>query len=141
MLPGLREWVFSAKTFASSMAALYIALLLDLDRPYWAMMTVYVVAQPLTGAMRSKSVFRFAGTLLGAIAAIALVPNLVAAPAIVGWLSDTFRDDFSADAQSLRWSLLLLAPTGFWAAWHLWTSGRTIAADQMRASVVGEAIQ
>ncbi len=80
MLPGLREWVFSAKTFASAMAALYIALLMGLDRPYWAMMTVYVVAQPLTGAMRSKSAYRFAGTALGAIAAVALVPNLVAVP-------------------------------------------------------------
>ena len=33
MLPGLREWVFSAKTFASSIIALYIALYLSLDRP------------------------------------------------------------------------------------------------------------
>ena len=83
MLPGLREWVFSAKTFASSMTALYIALLMGLDRPYWAMMTVYIVAQPLTGTMRSKSNYRFAGTLLGAVAAIALVPNLVAAPVLL----------------------------------------------------------
>jgi uncharacterized membrane protein YccC len=80
MMPGLRDWVFSAKTFASAMLALYIALLMGLDRPYWALMTVYIVAQPLTGAMRSKSVYRFAGTLLGAAAAITLVPNLVAAP-------------------------------------------------------------
>jgi hypothetical protein len=31
-------------------------------------------------------------------------------------------------------SLLLLAPTGFWAAWHLWSSGRTIPEDAARAS-------
>ncbi len=80
MMPGLREWVFSAKTFASAMIALYIAFRMDLDRPCWAMMTVYVVAQPLTGAMRSKSLYRFAGTAIGAVVAIALVPNLVAAP-------------------------------------------------------------
>ena len=80
MLPGLREWVFSAKTFASSMIALWIALYLNLDRPYWAMMTVYIVAQPLTGAMRSKSTYRFAGTMLGAVTAVALVPNLVDTP-------------------------------------------------------------
>jgi MFS family permease len=36
-------------------------------------------------------------------------------------------------AQSLRWALLLLAPTGFWAAWHLWTSGRTIREDVARS--------
>jgi hypothetical protein len=34
----------------------------------------------------------------------------------------------------LRWALLLLAPTGFWAAWHLWTSGATIREDEARAS-------
>ncbi len=83
MLPDLRAWVFSAKTFASAMAALYIALLIGLDRPYWAMMTAYVVAQPLTGAMRSKSAYRFAGTTLGAVAAIALVPNLVSSPPLL----------------------------------------------------------
>src|SRR5271155_5452411 len=80
MLPGLREWAFSAKTFVSAMLALYIALAMNLARPYWALMTVYIVAQPLTGAMRSKAAYRFAGTLIGAVVAIALVPNLVAAP-------------------------------------------------------------
>ncbi len=57
--------------------ALWIALRLDLNQPYWAMATVYIVAQPLIGAMRSKAIYRFCGTLLGAIGAIALVPNLV----------------------------------------------------------------
>ncbi|HWA80085.1 MAG TPA: FUSC family protein [Acetobacteraceae bacterium] len=78
--PNLRAWSFSIKTFVSAMLALWIALQLDLDRPYWAMATVYIVAQPLTGAMRSKAVYRFAGTLVGAIVTLALVPNLVDTP-------------------------------------------------------------
>src|SRR6185437_9664663 len=64
MLPGLRDWAFSIKTFAGAMLALWIALSIDLDRPYWAMATAYIVAQPLSGAMRSKSVYRFWGTVL-----------------------------------------------------------------------------
>jgi hypothetical protein len=60
------------------------------------------------------------------------VGNLVVAPQAIGWLSDWFRLSFGAGTESLRWALLLLAPTGFWAAWHLWTSGRTIRADQER---------
>jgi len=32
------------------------------------------------------------------------------------------------------WALLLLAPTGFWAGWHLWTSGATIREDEARAT-------
>ncbi len=80
IVPGLREWLFSMKTFAAAMIAFYIALSLDLDRPYWAIATVYIVSQPLSGAMRSKGAYRISGTLLGASAAIAMVPNLVDAP-------------------------------------------------------------
>src|SRR6201995_466421 len=83
MLPSLRDWTFSAKTFVSAMLALWIALRMGLDRPYWAMATVYIVAQPLTGAMRSKAAYRFGGTLLGAVACIALIPNLVDAPVLL----------------------------------------------------------
>jgi uncharacterized membrane protein YccC len=82
-LPSLRDWIFSAKTFAGAMLALWIALRLGLDRPYWAMATSYIVAQPLTGAMRSKAVYRLCGTMLGAVATIALIPNLVDAPVLL----------------------------------------------------------
>jgi uncharacterized membrane protein YccC len=82
-LPSLRDWIFSAKTFAGAMLALWIALRMGLDRPYWAMATAYIVAQPLTGAMRSKAVYRFCGTILGAFATIVLIPNLVDAPVLL----------------------------------------------------------
>ncbi len=82
-LPGLRDWVFSVKTFAGAMVALWIALRVGLDRPYWAMATAYIVAQPLTGAMRSKSAYRFYGTVLGAVAVLVLIPNLVDAPELL----------------------------------------------------------
>jgi uncharacterized membrane protein YccC len=82
-LPSLRDWIFSAKTFAGAMLALWIALRMGLDRPYWAMATAYIVAQPLTGAMRSKAVYRFCGTILGAVATIVLIPNLVDAPVLL----------------------------------------------------------
>jgi uncharacterized membrane protein YccC len=83
MLPSWRDWLFSAKTFVSAMLALWIALRMGLDRPYWAMATVYIVAQPLTGAMRSKAAYRFGGTLLGAVACITIIPNLVDAPVLL----------------------------------------------------------
>jgi hypothetical protein len=60
---------------------------------------------------------------------LANVANLVIAPQVIGWLSDWFAGSFGAGHESLRWALLLLAPTGFWAAWHLWTSGATIRDD------------
>jgi uncharacterized membrane protein YccC len=47
------------------------------------MATSYIVAQPLTGAMRSKAAFRLFGTLLGLLATLILVPNLVNAPEVL----------------------------------------------------------
>jgi len=81
--PSARDWIFSAKAFIASMLALFIALYLDLPRPYWAMATVYVVAHPLTGATRSKSMYRVLGTLLGAAASVLFVPALVNAPPLL----------------------------------------------------------
>jgi uncharacterized membrane protein YccC len=82
-VPRLDELVFSVKTFASAMLALYISLAMDLSRPAWAMGTVFIVAQPLSGALASKALFRVLGTLAGGIFAILTVPNLVNAPELL----------------------------------------------------------
>src|ERR1700710_662613 len=81
--PGINEWLYAVKTFAAAMLALYVAMAIGLDRPYWAMATVYIVSQPLIGAMRSKAAYRLIGTVIGATATIVLVPNLVDAPELL----------------------------------------------------------
>lgn len=81
--PGGRDWIFSAKVFAAAMLALYIGLAGGLPRPYWAMATVYLVSHPLAGATRSKGAYRVIGTLLGAVAAVAMVPALVNWPPLL----------------------------------------------------------
>ncbi|CDY79336.1 Inner membrane component of tripartite multidrug resistance system [Caballeronia glathei] len=80
--PTAREWLFSVKTFAAAMLALYIGLKLELPRPYWAMATVYIVSNPFVGATRSKALYRAAGTMLGAAAAVLFVPPFVESPYI-----------------------------------------------------------
>ena len=65
------------------LVALYIALWLDLDRPYWAMFTVFIVSKPISGAVRSKGVYRFIGTLVGASMSVFLVPPLVQSPVLL----------------------------------------------------------
>jgi len=52
-------------------------------RPFWALMTAYVVANPLAGAVRSKGLFRFIGTLIGGAAAVLLVPRFANAPELL----------------------------------------------------------
>src|SRR5471030_729756 len=81
--PTSREWIFSVKTFAASMLALYIGLKLELPRPYWAMASVYVVSNPFVGATRSKALYRALGTMLGASAAVFFVPPLVGMPLVL----------------------------------------------------------
>ncbi|HEY2661516.1 MAG TPA: MFS transporter [Caulobacteraceae bacterium] len=52
------------------------------------------------------------------------VTNLVVAPQLVGILSDLIGGRGGASATSLRWSLMILAFTGFWAAYHYWAASR-----------------
>jgi uncharacterized membrane protein YccC len=86
-----RAWLFSAKTFGAAMLALGIGFSAGLDRPYWALASVYIASQPQAAATRSKGLYRLLGTVLGACASVALVPNLVNAPALLvaalaGWV-------------------------------------------------------
>src|ERR1700722_7839213 len=78
--PTSRDWIFSVKTFAASMLALYIGLKLQLPRPYWAMASVYIVSNPFVGATRSKALYRALGTMIGASAAVLFVPPFVESP-------------------------------------------------------------
>ena len=64
---------------------------------------------------------------------VANVFNLIVAPQAVGLMSDYFAGPGGADAASLRTALLILAPTGFWAAYHYWAAAKTIVEDQKRA--------
>jgi uncharacterized membrane protein YccC len=77
------DLVFACKTFLAAVLALLAALWLDLPRPYWAMATVYITSQPLSGATSSKAVYRVLGTVIGAVATVVMVPNLVDAPELL----------------------------------------------------------
>ena len=74
--------LFSLKTFAAACLALTISFYLDLPKPSWSLVTIYIVAQPIAGMTRSKGLYRIIGTVTGAIFAIITVPNLVNAPVL-----------------------------------------------------------
>jgi uncharacterized membrane protein YccC len=77
------EALFSVKSFAAAMLSVYISMRIGLPRPFWALMTSYIVAAPFAGPMRSKGVYRAGGTLLGAIAVTIMVPQLANAPELL----------------------------------------------------------
>ena len=87
-----QAWMFSLRTFLAAVAALYIALEGDLERPYWAMATVYLVTQPWLGATRAKGLYRVGGTLAGCAVTLWMVPHLIETPLLFAlamsvWLS------------------------------------------------------
>ena len=69
---GVPAALFSLKCFLAAMLALYVALSIGLERPYWAFLTSYIVAQPLAGAVISKAIFRAIGTIVGAAFSVAI---------------------------------------------------------------------
>jgi uncharacterized membrane protein YccC len=74
--PVLAALVFSVKTFAAAMLALFISFWLGLDEPYWALLTVFVVAQPDSGLVLAKGFYRLLGTAVGILVTTALVFGL-----------------------------------------------------------------
>ena len=81
--PDRTAWLFSFNCFAATLLALLIGFWIDLPRPYWAVMTIYIISQPLAGAVRSKAIFRVIGTFMGAAFAVLAVPVLVDFPALL----------------------------------------------------------
>jgi uncharacterized membrane protein YccC len=65
LLYGVRLW-------AAVCLALFVAFRLELDDPSWAGTSAAVVCQPILGASLRKGWFRVVGTVVGAIAAVAL---------------------------------------------------------------------
>jgi predicted MFS family arabinose efflux permease len=95
---------------------------------------VYFYIGPILGLLQNVVPPQMRATACAILLFLANIANLLLAPQLIGALSDWFAASFGAGTESLRWALLLLAPTGLWAAWHLWTSGRTIRADAARGA-------
>jgi MFS family permease len=95
---------------------------------------VYFYIGPILGLLQNVTPANMRATVCAILMFAANIANLLLAPQIVGWLSDWFATSFGAGVESLRWALLLLAPTGLWAAWHLWVAGKTIREDEAHAT-------
>ena len=64
---------FAVKTYVASLLALYIAFWLGLDDPRWSFLTVFVVSQPDSGLVLTKSFYRILGTIAGLFVTTELV--------------------------------------------------------------------
>jgi uncharacterized membrane protein YccC len=64
--------LFGIRLWLSVCLALYVAFWLQLDNPFWAGTSAAIVCLPSRGASLRKAPYRMAGTIIGAIFAIAL---------------------------------------------------------------------
>ena len=65
-------WLHLFKTTCAALIALGVAMALELPAPRVAMVTVFVLMQPVTGMVLAKSFYRVLGTAAGAAAAVVL---------------------------------------------------------------------
>ncbi|HCI6118106.1 TPA: FUSC family protein [Klebsiella quasipneumoniae subsp. quasipneumoniae] len=99
--------IYAAKSFAAAMLAYYLALSIGLQRPSWAIITVYIVSQTSAGASLSRSVYRLVGTVVGAAATVIIVPTFVNQPILYSVVLALWI------AGSLCLSLLERTPRGY----------------------------
>lgn len=95
--------------------------------------SIYFYIGPCFGLLNNLSPPRMRAQFCAATLLVANIGNLVVAPQLIGFLSDLFAPGHVANAASLRWALLCLAPTGFWSAYHYFSCARTLQEDQERA--------
>ncbi|MGO9995594.1 MAG: spinster family MFS transporter [Steroidobacteraceae bacterium] len=94
---------------------------------------IYFYIGPCFGLLNNLSPCHMRNMFIAISLLVANILNLIVAPWVVGALSDWFAGRHATDASSLRSALLCLAPTGLWAAYHLFRASRTIVEDQKRA--------
>jgi len=75
--------MFALQNLVAVLLALLVAFSLDLARPFWAMLSVLIVARPFSGALRSRALYRLGGTLLGAGFVVFVTPPLSPAPELL----------------------------------------------------------
>jgi MFS family permease len=126
-------WVIGCATVPSFIAywthSLWLARVM-----FWAYIpAIYFFIGPCMALVLNLAPSHMRSTFTAWSGLVGNVFNLIVAPQVVGMLSDWFAGAHGSDAESLRWALLLLAPTGFWAAWHFFLAARTVEPDMRRA--------
>jgi predicted MFS family arabinose efflux permease len=97
----------------------------------WVMMpAVYFFIGPTMGLMQNVVPPSMRALAMAVALFTANVANLIIAPQLVGLASDWLAPSLGGNAESLRVALLVLAPTGLWAAYHYWAAARWIRAEQ-----------
>ena len=80
------QWRYALRNSLAMCLALWVAFVLELDEPYWALTSAAVVSFPTIGGVISKSIGRIFGSLVGAAASVAIAGHCLNDP----WLFTLF---------------------------------------------------
>jgi MFS family permease len=126
--------VVTALATVPSIYAYYTHSLPTATLMWWIFIpAIYFYIGPSMSLLQNLAPPKMRAMVIAVSLLVANVFNLIIAPQGVGLLSDYFAGPGGADAESLRIALLILAPTGFWAAWHYWRAEKYAVEDQKRA--------
>ncbi|MGP0174036.1 FUSC family protein [Pseudomonas sp. NCHU5208] len=78
--PSVQALQFAIKTLLAGGLALWCAFRFGLEQPQWALMTAFIVAQPLSGMVVQKGLARLLGTLIGASMTVLMMALFAQAP-------------------------------------------------------------
>ncbi len=126
--------VVTAIATVPSIYAYYTHSLAVATAMWWMFIpAIYFYIGPAMSLLQNLAPPKMRAIVIAVSLLVANVFNLIIAPQGIGFLSDYFAGPKGADAASLRLALLVLAPTGFWAAWHYWRAEKYAVEDQKRA--------
>ncbi len=80
------QWRYALRKSLAMCLALWVAFVLELDEPSWALTSAAVVSFPTVGGVISKSIGRIFGSLMGAAASVAIAGHCLNDP----WLFTLF---------------------------------------------------
>ncbi|MCG8394996.1 MAG: FUSC family protein [Pseudomonadales bacterium] len=83
LTPNRQSVLFAIKGVIAMALALYVSMLLQLDRPYWALISaVFLQVRPETGLVIEKGLCQIGGTLVGGAAGLLILGWLLSFPAL-----------------------------------------------------------
>jgi len=77
------RWMFALKLYLAAMLAYLVAVHLAFPQSYWAVVTCCALMNPLSGAIRSKAMYRASGTVAAGFGALLLASALADAPSLL----------------------------------------------------------
>ena len=82
-MPSGSNLIFAVKLFVAAMLSFALAARMGLGQPYWAVVTCCVCINPMSGAIRSKTIYRMMGTLCAGIASLTMAAMFGSAPTLL----------------------------------------------------------